>query len=80
MINILRRLLSRLFPSPRVVGMLPAAAPEPVMPVTDPLDPMWRPSGEMVEPLFYDRATPRPPAWEWPSFTQAWPMINRAAE
>lgn len=62
---LLRRLASPVPPVP------PAVEPEPV---TDPLHPDWRPSGEIVEPLYFERlAAPAP--WAWPSFTQAWPTV-----
>lgn len=71
MIAMFRRLLTRLTPAPRVIGMAHVPEPEPE-PVTDPLHPDWRPTGEMVAPLFFERATPTPPTWDALSFTQAW--------
>ncbi len=44
-----------------LVPLAPPAPPAPE-PVTDPLHPDWRPSGEVVEPLYADQM-PAPAAW-----------------
>lgn len=84
MINIVRRWLARLMPPapPMPIVLMPVAS-EPLVlpePVTDPLDPRWRPDGEYQPPRFYESATPSPPTWAWASFTEAWPIVDKLAQ
>lgn len=44
-------------------------------PIADPLHPGWRPIGELVAPLYAEQML-EPAPWSWPSFTQAWPILQ----
>jgi hypothetical protein len=66
-------------PAAEPLVSMPEPEPEPE-PVTDPLAPDWHAEDDGVGPLFYERAEPAPPVWSWPTFTQAWPVINTTEE